>query len=89
MAFQITLNGQEREFPLAAEAVVTDLLQHLDLKGDRIAVEQNGTILARTTWATTAVAPGDRFEIVHFVGGGTPIRDADVSRSSRSSQRWP
>ncbi len=89
MALQITLNGQQREFPLAAEAVVADLLQHLEFKGDRIAVEQNGTILPRASWGTTAVAQGDRFEIVHFVGGGAPIGDVDVSRTSRSSQRWP
>lgn len=89
MGLQITLNGQQREFPLSANAVVSDLLQHLELKGDRIAVEQNGTILPRANWGTTAVAEEDRFEIVHFVGGGAPARDVDVSRRSRSSQRWP
>ena len=84
MALEITLNGQARDFPLASGAVVADLLQHLELKGDRIAVEQNGTILSRASWGTVSVANGDRFEIVHFVGGGAP-----VMRPSRSSQRCP
>ncbi len=87
MALQITLNGQLRELPLGAGGVVSELLQHLELKGDRIAVEQNGAILPRSSWDTTAVAEGDRFEIVHFVGGGAP--NGSVSRCSSSSQRWP
>ena len=89
MALRITLNGQPREFPLPDGAVVADLLQHLELKSDRIAVEQNGTILPRACWGTTSVAPEDRFEVVHFVGGGAPAWDYEVSRRSRSSQRWP
>lgn len=89
MPLQITLNGQPRELPIFGEAVVTDLLQHLDLKGDRVAVEQNGTIVARASWTTTSVRNGDRFEIVHFVGGGSTVLDADVSRPSRSSHLWP
>lgn len=91
MSVQITLNGQAREVPLAAEAAVSDLLDHLELKGDRIAVEQNGTILPRSSWNQTVVHNGDRFEIVHFVGGGTsPVAEPlSVSPSSSSSQRCP
>lgn len=86
MALQITLNGQAREFPMVAGAPVSELLLHLELKGDRIAVEQNGTILPRALWAVTTVADGDRFEIVHFVGGGA----GDVVSCVRSCcQRWP
>ena len=89
MALQITLNGQAREFPLSLGAFVSDLLVHLELKGDRIAVEQNGTILPRALWAATTVADGDRFEIVHFVGGGAGDGE-DAVRCLRSCcQRWP
>lgn len=70
MPLQITLNGEPRELPLPEDAVVTDLLQQFDLSGDRIAIERNGTILARKTWGEVAVQNGDKFEIVHFVGGG-------------------
>jgi len=68
---QLIINGQSREFAaLSAPATVTDLIGALELKGDRVAIEQNGNIVSRGEWAATAIQPGDRFEIVHFVGGG-------------------
>jgi len=68
---QFVINGQPREFAdLAASATVADLVAALDLKGDRVAIEHNGSIVSRAEWAETAVQAGDRFEIVHFVGGG-------------------
>jgi thiamine biosynthesis protein ThiS len=68
----LVINGQSREFPaLAAEATVQDLLAALGLQQDRVAVEHNGSIVARTAWPSTSIAAGDRFEIVHFVGGGS------------------
>ena len=68
---QLIINGQSREFAaLSASATVADLLAALKLKGDRVALERNGSIVSRAEWAATAIQPGDRFEIVHFVGGG-------------------
>ena len=65
------LNGQSREFPhLAPGANLQDLVADLNLKGDRVAVEHNGTIIPRAEWAQTALSEGDRLEVVHFVGGG-------------------
>ena len=65
------VNGQSREFPqLTPGAQVRDLITELGLKGDRLAIEQNGNIVTRSEWATTALNDGDRLEIVHFVGGG-------------------
>jgi thiamine biosynthesis protein ThiS len=70
---QLVINGQPRDFPaLTGEATVQDLLGALGLKQDRVAVEHNGTIVARASWPSTPIAAGDRFEIVHFVGGGAP-----------------
>ncbi len=89
MALQITLNGQAREFPIGSGALVSDLLLHLELKSDRIAVEQNGTILPRALWAATTVADGDRFEIVHFVGGGAGREEDAVICARSCCQRWP
>jgi thiamine biosynthesis protein ThiS len=69
---QIILNGQQRELTdLHEPATVTALIASLALKGDRIAVEQNGEIVPRTEWPQAAVHSGDKFEIVHFVGGGS------------------
>jgi sulfur carrier protein len=69
---ELTINGQPRSFAaLDAGATVQDLLTELGLKQDRVAVEQNGEIVPRSSWNGAGVAEGDRFEIVHFVGGGS------------------
>ena len=64
----ITVNGERRETPQGA--TVTDLLRDLNLPAARVAVERNLEILPRPQWPNTAIQPGDRYEIVHFVGGG-------------------
>jgi thiamine biosynthesis protein ThiS len=67
----LLINGQPRTFPeLTASATLQDLLTALALKPDRVAVEHNGSIVSRPAWPSTPVADGDKFEIVHFVGGG-------------------
>lgn len=68
---QIVINGSEREFPsLTSTSTIADLLAALEIKGDRVAIEQNGAIVRRDAWQSTFVQSGDKFEIVHFVGGG-------------------
>ena len=64
----ITVNGESRPAPL--NATVADLLRDLGLNSGRVAVERNLQILPRPQWQDTHVAPGDRYEIVQFVGGG-------------------
>jgi thiamine biosynthesis protein ThiS len=67
----VVINGQRREIAeLSGSATVADLVSALGLKGDRVAIEQNGAIVTRGEWAAAALHEGDRFEIVHFVGGG-------------------
>jgi sulfur carrier protein len=68
---QLVINGQSREFPeLTVDARISDLIAALGLKNDRVAIEQNGAIVSRVAWIETAIHPGDKLEIVHFVGGG-------------------
>jgi thiamine biosynthesis protein ThiS len=68
---EIVLNGQPREVSIDPPTATVDaLIAALEIKADRIAVERNGEIVRRTEWATTPVQSGDRFEVVHFVGGG-------------------
>jgi sulfur carrier protein len=68
---KLTINGHERDFPaLSAPATVESLIENLGLKGDRVAIELNGEIAARTGWTVASLAEGDKLEIVHFVGGG-------------------
>jgi sulfur carrier protein len=65
---QIIVNGETREVPEGLE--VSALLSHLGLPDSRVAIERNLEILPRTEWVKTAVQAGDRYEIVHLVGGG-------------------
>lgn len=64
----LQINGEKRDLPdlptLAA------LVEHLGMKGDRVAIELNLDIVPRDRWASTELHDGDRLEIVHFVGGG-------------------
>lgn len=64
----IFVNGESRT--TKPGATVIDLLRELGLDSGRVAVERNLEILPRPQWAETQVQPGDRYEIVHFVGGG-------------------
>lgn len=71
-SIDIVLNGTERAFDnLADPPQISDVVSALGFRADRVALEHNGEIVARTAWATTAVANGDRIELVHFVGGGS------------------
>lgn len=65
---EIELNGEKREIP--AGLTVRDLMHHLDLKPEQVAVELNREILKRGTWREHPVKEGDVIEVVHFVGGG-------------------
>lgn len=63
----IRVNGQER--PLPSPPSVAGALAALGLRGP-VAVEVNGALVRRAEHARTEVAPGDRLEVVTFVGGG-------------------
>jgi thiamine biosynthesis protein ThiS len=67
-SIQIVVNGETRDVPTGLG--VSGLLTHLGLPADRVAIERNLTILPRSEWVSTVVLAGDRFEIVHLVGGG-------------------
>jgi sulfur carrier protein len=64
----ISVNGETR--PATPGTTVLDLLRELGLDGGRVAIERNLEILPRPKWTETPVEPGDRYEIVQFVGGG-------------------
>jgi len=67
------INGDERTFPDSPTPfTLTALIEYLGMKSDRVAVELNRDIVPRDHWAETQLKDGDRLEIVHFVGGGSP-----------------
>ena len=71
-ALRLIVNGVPRTLDgLQAPASLTSVLDHLELRPDRIAVELNGEIAPRTKWPELTVVDGNRIEVVHFVGGGS------------------
>ena len=65
---KITINGEERE--VGSLSTLAELVERLGTKPDRVAIEVNRELIPRERWVGTALAEGDRLEIVHFVGGG-------------------
>src|ERR1700722_8480666 len=68
MALSVTLNGESKT--VQDGLTVRSLLASLGLDPAKIAVERNLQIVPRSTYDQVAVSDGDRFEIVHFIGGG-------------------
>jgi thiamine biosynthesis protein ThiS len=66
---EVRLNGEKRRLPEGLSLL--DLLERLELRADRVAIELNREIVKRERWEGTLVGPGDAIEIVHFVGGGS------------------
>ena len=79
---QLIINGQPQHFPVphqmrpltsdhdGAALNITQLLEHMALRGKRIAVERNGEIVPRSKFDEQLLINGDRLEIVVAVGGG-------------------
>ena len=64
----VTVNGDPRR--VTAGASIADMLRELGIDPARVAVERNLAIVPKSTLEDVQVADSDRFEIVHFVGGG-------------------
>jgi len=62
------VNGDSLELP--DRLSVADLLRHLGVRAERVAVERNGTVVKRARHAEEPIAEGDVLEIATFVGGG-------------------
>jgi len=66
--FQLTVNGEARR--IAPGASIAELVTSLGLDPTKVAVEQNGVVVPRSTLTHASLGDGDVLEIVHFVGGG-------------------
>jgi thiazole synthase/sulfur carrier protein len=67
-AVELVVNGEQAQVPPGTS--VERLLDQLKLDRRKVAVELNEAIVPRSTYADTMLRPGDRIEIVHFIGGG-------------------
>lgn len=65
---QVTINGETQQ--LCPSSTVNDLVESLSLDPKKIALERNGEIVPRSTYADVLVNEGDQIEIVQFIGGG-------------------
>ena len=64
----LTINGEQRAF--GALSNVAALVAELGLDARKVAVERNLEIVPRSLHGQTALAEGDKIELVQFVGGG-------------------
>ena len=75
---ELTINGQRREMP--APLTVAELLEHLGVRPEHVAVEVNGELVTRSRHAETRLNSGDVIEVVTLVGGGSePICEGAVA----------
>jgi sulfur carrier protein len=64
----VSINGSTRQ--LREFTYIAALIEEMGLTGKRIALERNGEIVPRSSYATQALAEGDKLEVVVAVGGG-------------------
>jgi sulfur carrier protein len=67
-AFEVQVNGDSVSVPEGS--TIADLLGRLSLESRRVAVELNLQVVPRSEHPARRLSPGDRLEIVTFVGGG-------------------
>lgn len=65
---RIQVNGEFRE--VEEQLSLRDLIEVLDLRLERLAIELNGNVVRRGDWESRVLNSDDKVEIVHFVGGG-------------------
>jgi sulfur carrier protein len=64
----IHLNGEP--CTIDGDAGLAALIEKLELRPSRIAVEVNHAIVPKAEYARTTLKSGDQVEIINFVGGG-------------------
>ncbi|MEO8218958.1 MAG: sulfur carrier protein ThiS [Acidobacteriota bacterium] len=65
---ELTVNGEVHVINPGES--VSSVIQRLGLNAQLVAVELNRQIVRRTEFDTRILEPGDRLEVVEFVGGG-------------------
>lgn len=65
---EIYLNGARED--VSEGLTAAGLISELGLEAQRIAVEVNRQVVARSTFASHVLHAGDRVEIIHAIGGG-------------------
>lgn len=64
----LSINGKRQQFD--DRISIAQVLERLELKGKRLALERNGEIVPRSRFKQETLCDGDKLEIVIAVGGG-------------------
>ena len=64
----IELNGEP--YKIEEQARLAELIEGLNLSRGRIAVEINLAVVPKAEYEQRVLKPGDKVEIINFVGGG-------------------
>lgn len=67
-AIEIMLNGEPHA--LDGDARLATLLEKLEVRRKRIAVEINGEVVRKADYDRVMLSAGDKVEVINFVGGG-------------------
>ena len=59
-----------RKYPWREGATVSSLMAENHFDFNYIIVKINGAIIEEEAWTGTAIAPGDKVEMIHIFGGG-------------------
>ncbi len=65
---ELLINGKAEQLPDNISA--SQLIEHLGLANQRLAIEVNSEIVPRSTFDEHCFNPGDQIEIVRAIGGG-------------------
>jgi thiamine biosynthesis protein ThiS len=68
LRIEVVVNGESRQIPAGLN--VRQMLVHLGVDPQRVAVELNRAIVGKANWDATGVEADSNIEIVEFVGGG-------------------
>lgn len=68
MTISVIINDVEHTFD--DRLTVTAMLDAMELKPEKVAIERNEEVIPRSTYKTAMIENGDIIEIVHFIGGG-------------------
>jgi sulfur carrier protein len=66
--FSIELNGEP--YTISGDPRLLALIEKLNLRRGRIAIELNQSVIPKAEWQCISLRPGDKVEVVNFVGGG-------------------
>ena len=65
---ELVINGKSEQLP--DKLTATQLIEHLGLQNERLAMEVNREIVPRSRFDSHYFRPGDKVEIVRAIGGG-------------------